>query len=78
MWIWRGLLSELSTAGVVFHSAATTARHELEECFYQNKTEMLILQYVMLGTVVTFRCPVLVRVYGIVLSQKLKCLFCFF
>lgn len=41
MWIWRGLLSALGAVGVIFHSAATTARHELEECFYQIKTEML-------------------------------------
>lgn len=51
MWRRRGLLSELGAVGVLFHSAVTTARHELEECFYQIKTEMLILQYVMLGTV---------------------------
>lgn len=51
MWRRRGLLSEPGAAGVVFHSAVTTARHELEECFYQIKTEMLILQCVMLGTV---------------------------
>lgn len=58
LWIWWGLLSELGTAGVVFHSAATTARHELEERFYQIKTELL-----KRSTVVTFCYSVLVREY---------------
>lgn len=53
--------------GLPFHSAVTTARHELEKRFYQIQTEMLILQYKMLGTGVTFCCPGLVREYSFVL-----------